>query len=176
VGFGGAGGFALTDPSMDFKSQAWTMFLVIKPNVNAAQYDQLLAFYAGGYYVKLQRNITNKNIDFQVINASTTYYLTSGADYGWSGNWVRVMAVVDSSGNGTLGVYNNGASINSVVTGNVGIPANVDYSSSYVGTSPSAPGTAGYWGEIAEIVVFNTTLGSTTTSAVQGYLTTRYGF
>ena len=178
VSFPGAGdGFALTDPSGDFQTQTFTMFLVVRPNAGAAAYDQLFAFYAGGNYVKLQRDSANPNLVFQVIPGNgTSNYVVSQAGYGWNSHWERVVATVDATGNATIYLFNNVDGIDTSTTGNVGAPANVDYSSSYLGTSPTNPGTAGFYGDIAEIIVYNSTLGSGSTTAVNDYLKTRYGF
>src|SRR5262245_3717258 len=173
---GGANGFALTDPAMAFKSQSWTFLLVVKPDTSGASYDQLLAFYVGGQYVKFQRDNTSANIAFQVIpGGGPPNYLLTGASYGWTGNWERIFGSVDVTGFAKLGVYNNTASVNSLVSGSIGTPNSVDYSTSYVGTTPTNPGTTSYVGEIAEIIVFDAQLSDLTQQALQSYLTARYG-
>lgn len=174
---GGTNGFALTDPSMLFKSQSWTFFIVARPNATAPAYSAIFGFYVANQYVKFQRDNLSANIAFQVIpGSSTNYVLTGAAGYGWAGNWERLFGSVDATGAGKVGIFNSTANINAVTPGTIGAPANVDYSASYVGTSPNSPGTTGYIGEIAEIVVFSQQLSDTTQQSIHDYLRARYGF
>lgn len=176
---GGTNGFALTDPSMLFKSQSWTFFIVVRPNVTATAYAGIFAFYVNNQYVKFQRDNQSANIAFQVIpgsGAGTNYVLTGGNGYGWAGNWERLYGSVDATGAGKVGIFNMGANISAVTPGTIGAPADVDYSASYIGTSPNSPGTAGYIGEIAEIIVFSQQLSDTTQQSIHDYLRVRYGF
>ena len=179
VGFGGIGGFAIADPGADLAGNTFTFFLVIKPNASAAAYDQLFALYNGGDYVKFQRSNTADNIDFQVIpgNGSGNYITTQSGGSAWAGNWVRLQATIDANGYATMNVYNNPMGISAGSQGTIGVPAYLNWSGSYVGTSPASPGSSSYWGEIAEIIVYSSaSLSSTTVTGVEGYLTTRYGF
>ena len=175
---GGTNGFKLADPSMLFKGQSWTFFVVVKPNTNAVAYSNIFALYTANQYVKFQRDNLTANIAFQVIPGSASNYVLTGASgYGWSNNWERLYGSVEATGAGKVGVYNTNANVSAVTPGAIGAPANVDYASSYIGTSPVSPGTAAaFLGEIAEILVFSEQLSDTSQTAVHGYLRTRYGF
>jgi hypothetical protein len=179
VMFTGTGmeGFKLADNAMAFKTQDWTFIIVAKPATSAAAYSQLIGFFASNNYVKIQRDNTTANFAFQVIPGVGTNYIVSGASWGWSGNWERVFASVDPTGSAKLNVYNNPSSINSLVSGVIGAPtSNVDFTEGYVGTRPESPGQTPFVGEIAEIIVFDAQISSATQTAIQGYLTARYGF
>jgi hypothetical protein len=96
--------------------------------------------------------------------SSTNSIVASGA---WAGTAESIVATVNaSSAVLTVGTVAN--------TGAIGTPANVDYTSSYLGTDPATQ-MANYVGQIAEVIVFNTVLSSTSIASVQSYISARYG-
>jgi hypothetical protein len=165
VSFDGSSYFALTDPGAAYASQSFTLFVVAAPGAGAPSNAQLIAFSNANNQVGLERSGTSGDLVFQVLPGSSTNSIV--ATGGWGGAWEQVIAGVDPSQNGFLAVGG------STTLGSIGSPAAVNYLSSYLGTDPTSQ-TQTYQGQIAEVIVFDTT-GLSSLSSIHGYLSNRYG-
>jgi hypothetical protein len=163
VTFDGSKGFAVNDPGALFASQSWTFLVVAAPDPAATSGAQLLGLASGANAIALQRSGTANDLLFELLPGSSMNTLVStGA---WAGSPELVTATVDETQNGALTV--NGVT----VQGAIGAPAMVDYAPVYLGMDVTA--TLGFKGQIAEVLVFNTT-NLPSLANVQGYLATRY--
>ncbi len=165
VSFDGSSFFALGDPGGIYESAAFTVLLVATPDPGAASNAQLLALSDGsGNTLSLQRSSGDPDLLLQLLAGANDGSLV--ATGGWSGSAELVAAEV--SGAGALLTAGSSA-----VTGNLGTPANVDYDSSYLGTDPASQ-TLNYTGQVAEVLVFDTALSSTSIASIESYLSARY--
>jgi hypothetical protein len=166
VAFDGSSYFELGDPNGLYKTGAFTVFVVAAPDPGATSNAQLIAFSDGrGNALGMQRNGANSDLLLQLLpGASNDSLLAPGA---WSG----LPEIITAGVNATSALLTVGSS---TVTGSLGAPAVVDYALSYVGTDPVSE-SLDFAGQVAEIVVFNTTLATSSISSVQGYLAKRYG-
>jgi hypothetical protein len=167
VSFDGTTYFALGDPGGLYQTTAFTVFLVAAPSTGAASNAVIVGFSDGngGDALSLQRSGSNPDLLMQLLpGSSTNSIVAAGA---WAGAAEAVVATVDASG----AVLTVGSTPNS---GAIGTPANVDYTSSYLGTDPATQ-TANFTGQIAEVIVFNTVLSSASIASVRSYITGRYG-
>jgi hypothetical protein len=163
-----------------FDSQVWTIFVVANPSTQAAAYAALVDLWDGaGSHVKLQRDGSNNNLVFQVTPGSSSgNYIVSAPAVanGWSGNWERIDAQVDGSGNAELVFRSTSSGAISVASGAIGAASLVEYGSSVMGAEAQATNVS-FQGQIAEIIIFkNALLSGASQAAVDGYLHTRYGF
>jgi hypothetical protein len=166
VSFDGSSYFALGDPKGLFQTGAFTVFIVAAPDPTATSNAQLIAFSdSSGNALSMQRSSADPDILLQLLpGASSNSLLAPGT---WSGTPEIITAGVDAaSALLTVGT--------STVTGSLGVPATVDYASSYLGTNPGSQ-SLDYTGQVAEVLVFNATLAGSSLSGVQSYLSKRYG-
>ena len=164
--FDGSSYFSLGDPGGLYQTTAFTIFVVAAPDPGATSSAVLVAFSDGGANtLGLQRSGGSPDLMLQLLPGSASNSLV--ATGAWAGAPESIAAVVSAAG-ASLTV---GSSPN---TGAIGAPASVDYASSYLGTDPATQ-TATYTGAIAEVLVFNTVLSSTSIANVKSYLATRYG-
>ncbi len=164
VSFGGTSYFALSDPRQQYMTQSWTILVVAAPDPGGPPNAQLLAFSNGSDSVGLQRSGSNNDLMFQVLPGSSTNSLVvTGA---WTSTWERITAAVDATQAGSL------SAAGFTTTGTIGSPTLVDYLSSYLGTDPASH-TQTYVGQVAEIIVFDTT-NLPSASNLQTYLSNRY--
>jgi hypothetical protein len=175
--------FSIADESNNhdlFTSQTWTFFLVANPSTQAPAYGGMLDLYDGSSsHVKLQRDGSNDNLVLQVTPGSASgNYIVSAPSIAnaWSGNWERIYAYVDASGNALLSYQSTASGAIGVANGPVGAPSLVEYSAGVVGTEAQSTGVS-FQGQIAEVIVFkNALLSGASQVAIQGYLSNRYGF
>jgi hypothetical protein len=171
VSFDGTSYFALGDPGAPYHSTAFTIFVVAAPDPAAASNAQLIAFADNaGNSVGLLRSAGAQDLMLQLLTASSApNSLVATGAWGGPGAFERIVSGVDATPNAFLTVPGTAA-----VTGSIGAPPAVNYYlSSYLGTDP-ATHTLNYVGQIAEVLVFDTTLSSASVSSVLGYLSTRY--
>jgi hypothetical protein len=162
--FDGSSYFTLGDPLAQYLTQGWTILVVVAPDPAATSAAQILGFASGANAVGLLRSGGSSDLLFQVLPGSSTNSLAAAG--AWGGAWERITAGVDATQNGFLTVGT------STVQGAIGAPAAVDYSSATLGIDPETL-TLGYKGQLAEVLVFDTT-NVPSLAAIQGYLATRY--
>lgn len=173
VAFNGSSYFQLGDPGGLYNTTAFTIFVVAAPDPGAStavSNAQLIAFSdATGNSLDLQQNGTAQDLLLQLLpGTSGANSLVATGDWASPPAFELVAAGVNATPSAFLAV--DGAT---VMSGAIGAPASVDYASSYLGTDPATQ-TLDYTGQIAEVLVFNTTLSAASVSTVQAYLTTRY--
>jgi hypothetical protein len=164
VSFAGSSYFALGDPGGLYQTTAFTVFLVAAPASGAASNAVILGFSDGtGDALSVQRNGSAPDLMMQLLpGSSTNSIVASGA---WAGTAETIVATVNTAGAAlTVGSASN--------AGAIGTPAN--YTSAYLGTDPSTQ-TATFTGQIAEVIVFDTVLSSTSIASVRSYISARYG-
>lgn len=162
--FDGTSYFTLGDPHSQYLTQTWTVLVVAAPDPAAMSAAELIGFASGSNALGLQRSGGSSDLLFRLLPGATTNSLT--ATGAWGGAWERIAAAVDTTQNGVLTVGTT------TVQGTIGAPAAVDYASATLGIDPETL-TLGYKGQIAEVLVFNTTNLSSLAS-LQSYLATRY--
>jgi hypothetical protein len=164
VAFDGSSFFALGDPASQYQTSSFTIFAVAAPDPGSVANAALLTFADGtGNAVALQRSGTANDLLFQLLPGSTVNSLV--APGAWQSSFELITATIDST-HGALSIGSSAA-----VTGSIGTPAFVDYLSSFLGSDPSH--ALNYTGQLAEVLVFNTTAVPSTTS-IQSYLSARY--
>ena len=163
MSFDGTKYFALGDPGAQYATTKWTIFVVAAPDPGATPNAQLLAFTSGSDAIGLQRSGSDDDLSFELLPGSSSNSLVAAG--AWAGALELVTAGADSTTSGFLTVSG------STVTGSIGAPAAVDYQASYLGIDPSF--TLPFTGQVAEVLVFNTT-NLPSASSLQAYLSTRY--
>ncbi len=170
VSFDGTSYLALGDPGAQYDTAAFTIFVVAAPDPNApmaVSSAQLIAFSdTQGNSLGLQQNGSNPDLLLQLLPGSSgsNSLVAMGA---WASTFSVIAAGVDATPSAFLTVGG------STITGAIGAPASVNYLSSYLGTDPASQ-TLNYTGQIAEVLVFNTTLTGSSVSSIHSYLSTRY--
>jgi hypothetical protein len=174
VSFDGSSYFALRDPGGLYETAAFTIFVVAAPDPDAPTAianAQLIAFSDGSGQdsLDLQQSGDDPDLLLQLVSGSSGENSLIGPGDWASPPFTIIAAGVDSTPSAFLAVDGS-----TVASGAIGTPASVDYVSSYLGTDPASQ-TLNYTGRVAEVLVFNTSLASTSISSVQTYLSTRYG-
>ena len=170
VSFDGTSSFALGDPGGLYVTSAFTIFVVAAPDPDApmaVSNAQLIAFSdaTGTNALGLQQSNGDPDLLLQLQGGGSL--LAPGA---WNSPPFEVIAAgIDASPNAFLAVGGS-----TLASGSIGAPAYVDYSASYLGTDPDTQ-MLNFTGQIAEVLVFNTTLSSASANSIQAYLLARYG-
>jgi hypothetical protein len=164
VSFDGSSYFVLSDPGAQYRTQSWTIFVVAAPDPAAPPSAELLAFSSGSDSLALQRSGGANDLLFELVPGSAPSGIV--APGAWAGTWEQIVAAVDATQSGSLEVGG------STATATIGSPAPVDHLSAYLGTDPASR-TQTYVGQVAEVLVFNTTQ-LPSASNLQAYLSGRY--
>lgn len=165
VSFDGTSFFALSDPAALYQTSAFTIFAVAAPDPTSVADASLLTFADGtGNSLALARSGSADDLMLQLLPGSSTNSIVAPGAWSSSTAFEAIKAAVDASQSGlTVGA--------STFTGAIGSPAFVDYLSSFLASDPSH--TLNYSGQIAEIVVYNTTT-MPSAASIQAYLSSRY--
>jgi hypothetical protein len=173
VSFDGTSYFALGDPAGLYQTSAFTIFVVAAPDPDApmaVSNAQLIGFsdVTGTNSLGLQQSGSDSDLLLQLVTgASGSNSLLAMGEWD-SPPFVIIAAGVDATPSAFLAVDGS-----TVASGSIGAPASVDYVSSYLGTDPASQ-MLNYTGQVAEVLVFATTLSSASVSNIQSYLATRY--
>ena len=162
----------LTDPGGQYDSFNPTIFVVGIPLGTSQAGANLIRFSdsSGVNTVTLQRDATNtSSMDFHETTSSTSPSIAEGQ--AWAGDMEILVASIDVTGLGSFSFYTQGTQVAGIV-GQLGFPPTATRTASWIGSNGS---TAGFAGEVYEVVVFTGAMSQTSLTNVQNYLNTYYG-